>query len=410
MDKYWIYVTLISLLSCTEPKEIRDKTIIPVAEAVGTGEILNLSDYAKSVKYISLETTDSLLIGDIDGLVYENGRIALYDFQGKKARLFQEGGKYITDLGRIGHGPGEYSFIRKIHSMPDRDGIFLATNGGYFIYDLKGRFVRYIPLANAPAPFFAPGTIPITDNFFLSFLVAMNDVRYKAMVWGQKDSSQVYDLIPYHTGWDYKEKLSSYSVSINHWRFKDQVRCFWAATDTVFTIGPELQMEKAFVIDLEKYKQPLKWLLGGAPWKEVEVSKTIKPWVTAESSHFLFIALNMYALAPEPFTYKRMNPRGYMQVLKSVSVFALFNKDTGKLVLMNQPVKHKYLGFRNDLDGGPAFWPKYISSKDEMVTWFMAEEFLEIYGQLPNPSPELKAVAEKLTSDDNPVLMVVQLK
>lgn len=105
-----------------------------------------------------------------------------------------------------------------------------------------------------------------------------------------------------------------------------------------------------------------------------------------------------------------MNPRGYMQVLKSVSVFALFNKDTGKLVLMNQPVKHKYLGFRNDLDGGPAFWPKYISSKDEMVTWFMAEEFLEIYGQLPNPSPELKAVAEKLTPDDNPVLMVVQLK
>ena len=378
MDKYWIYVTLISLLSCTEPKGIRDKTIIPVAEAVGTGEILNLSDYAKSVKYISLETTDSLLIGDIDGLVYENGRIALYDFQGKKARLFQEGGKYITDLGRIGHGPGEYSFIRKIHSMPDRDGIFLATNGGYFIYDLKGRFVRYIPLANAPAPFFAPGTIPITDNFFLSFLVAMNDV--------------------------------SYSVSINHWRFKDQVRCFWAATDTVFTIGPELQMEKAFVIDLEKYKQPLKWLLGGAPWKEVEVSKTIKPWVTAESSHFLFIALNMYALAPEPFTYKRMNPRGYMQVLKSMSVLALFNKDTGKLVLMNQPVKHKYLGFRNDLDGGPAFWPKYISSKDEMVTWFMAEEFLEIYGQLPNPSPELKAVAEKLDPDDNPVLMVVQLK
>ena len=78
--------------------------------------------------------------------------------------------------------------------------------------------------------------------------------------------------------------------------------------------------------------------------------------------------------------------------------------------MLNQPVKHKQLGFRNDLDGGPCFWPKYISSEDEMVTWWMADEFLKIYESLPNPSAELRAVAEKLQPDDNPVLMVVQLK
>ena len=44
------------------------------------------------------------------------------------------------------------------------------------------------------------------------------------------------------------------------------------------------------------------------------------------------------------------------------------------------------------------------------MTWWMADEFLKIYESLPNPSAELRAVAEKLQPDDNPVLMVVQLK
>ena len=67
-----------------------------------------------------------------------------------------------------------------------------------------------------------------------------------------------------------------------------------------------------------------------------------------------------------------------------------------------------------------------------MVTWWTADEFLDIY-DLPkfiydwinnlsrpitsnkievisNPSAELKSIAEKLNSDDNPVLMVVKLK
>lgn len=55
---------MISLfLSCSSQEKSKDKRIIPVADAIGTGEILNLSDYAKSVKYIPLETNDSVLIG-----------------------------------------------------------------------------------------------------------------------------------------------------------------------------------------------------------------------------------------------------------------------------------------------------------------------------------------------------------
>ena len=100
-----------------------------------------------------------------------------------------------------------------------------------------------------------------------------------------------------------------------------------------------------------------------------------------------------------------------MQTRTDRSVRGLFDKKSGQLTLLNRPIKNnRYSGFKNDLDGGPTFWPKYISSDGEMVTWFLAEEFLDIYEQLPSPSKELKAFAQKLQQDDNPVLMTVKLK
>ena len=410
MNKYWIFLFII-FLSCSGKREIKDKTIIPVAEVVGTGEILNLSDYAKSVKYIPLETNDSVLVGHINYLIYENGHIILHDLQAELCRVFHEDGSYKTNLGRIGHGPGEYSYVRAMAIMPGLEGMFLSTNEGYFVYDLEGTLQKTMSRLEAPDSFFEATTVPITDEVFLSHIVAMNDLRYKALIWGKKDTSRIYELCPANTGWDYSEELHSYIISTCKWRFGDQTRCYWPATDTIFTIGSDLKMEKAFVIDLREYKRPLKWIIGGVFRKELEASKTISVSnAILESSRYLFLDLHMYRLAPEAFTYKKRNIRGQMQEFKSTNVYALFDKESGELTLLNQPVKHKYLGFCNDLDGGPCFWPEYISAKNEMVASWSAEDFLKIYEQLPNPSAELKAVAEKLNQDDNPVLMIVTLK
>lgn len=411
--KQYLLLIIVIFFSCKGEKNegIKDKTIIPVAETVGTGEILCLSDYAKSIEYIPLETNDSILVGDIEDVIYENGHIILYDFQSKLCMIFNENGSYKTRLGRKGHGPGEYSFIRALSTMPESGNVFLSTNEGYLEYDLNGRLKRTMPRVEVPPPFFEPTTVPITDRVFLSHLVAMNDFRYHALIWGKKDTSQIYKLCPNNVEWDYSQESHIYVVSTYKWRFQDQVRCYWEETDTIFTVDSDLEMKKAFVIDLGIYKQPLKWILCGVPWKEVEISKTISTgFKISESLHYLFFGFNLYALAPEVFTYKRRNPRGYMQEIKVTSVYALFEKETGNLTFLNQPVKHKYLGFKNDLDGGPCFWPEYVSSDEKMVTWWNAEDFLSIYEQLENPSPELKKLAEKLTPEDNPVLMVVTLK
>ena len=90
-------------------------------------------------------------------------------------------------------------------------------------------------------------------------------------------------------------------------------------------------------------------------------------------------------------------------------VFGLFDKRTGELKLMNQPIKTK-LGFKNNLDGGPVIWPKYISSNDELVSTIQPEEFMEYYNKIQSPSAELKKIADKLEIDDNPIVIIAKLK
>ena len=68
MTKYIAIIILSLFISCTSQKENSDKRIIPVAEVIGTGEILNLSNCAKSVRYIPLETNDTTLIAGISSI------------------------------------------------------------------------------------------------------------------------------------------------------------------------------------------------------------------------------------------------------------------------------------------------------------------------------------------------------
>ena len=93
----------------------------------------------------------------------------------------------------------------------------------------------------------------------------------------------------------------------------------------------------------------------------------------------------------------------------NTNVNGIFDKRTGKLTLMLQPIKGK-LGFKNDIDGGPVLWPKYISSNNELVTYIQPIEFMEYYAKIENPSAELTAIANKIKWDDNPIVIVAKLK
>jgi hypothetical protein len=120
---------------------------------------------------------------------------------------------------------------------------------------------------------------------------------------------------------------------------------------------------------------------------------------------FLFFRFDFGNHSPEP--YERISPTGLQYT--AYDVHGVFDKRTGELTLMRQPVKGK-LGFRNDIDNGPVIFPHYISSNNELVTYIQPEEFMDYYARISNPSAALKEIADRLRIDDNPIVIVAKLK
>ncbi len=68
-----------------------------------------LSNFAEIISIIPLETTSECLIGKIDKILHVDGVYYIVDeFNAKQIYAFDEEGKFITRIGGVGRGPGEY--------------------------------------------------------------------------------------------------------------------------------------------------------------------------------------------------------------------------------------------------------------------------------------------------------------
>lgn len=414
--KYILLLIILLFTSCSFQKNRTEERIIPISKAVNSGEILNLSDYARSLKYIPLETTDSMLIGRlIDAIPIDDKYLigdALFGHT-SKYYLFDGKGNYVTSIGSIGHGSGQYSSIRSVDIDNQNKTILLDAIPKCFEYNWEGVLIDEKVKMDS-AKYFPLQTMYAGKNLYLSTISSPDAREYKAFLY-EKQEEGLKIARTYLNDFE-REKTG---INKGSWRTTDgkifrgegHIRYWRAWDDTIFTFNTKQDLEVAYIFDYGKYKAPTEWMFSYL--KDRATVNYIFPEVIMESKNYLFIKFSFGNNAPEKFEYEQNTlNQGVRQTRKlmNVSVYSIFDKSTSQLILLNQPVKHKYLGFRNDLDGGPCFWPKYISAEDEMITWWTADEFLNMYEQLSNPSEELKSIAEKLTPDDNPVLMVVKLK
>lgn len=83
---------------------------------------------------------------------------------GQAVKLFDKSGKFITTVGGIGQGPGEYKFITDIAIDEERKSIYITQISGESIlkYGIDGNFLREINLGerlNKPRLFIQPDSI-----------------------------------------------------------------------------------------------------------------------------------------------------------------------------------------------------------------------------------------------------------
>ena len=89
-------------LSCSSPKSTELATFDIPKE--GESEF-QLSEIAKSIEYISLETSEESFLSLIQDVKFYKDKIYVVDFPGK-ILVFDRKGKFLNQLGKYGEGPG----------------------------------------------------------------------------------------------------------------------------------------------------------------------------------------------------------------------------------------------------------------------------------------------------------------
>ena len=133
---------LLLLFSCTS----RDKSKIEEIYSIKLDDVqettLTYSDIIDIQEWIVLDSLNECTIGDVAKIEEFNKEYYVLDKAIQKCVLvFDEHGKYLRRIGRIGQGPGEYAQIYDF-TINRRTGCVAILSGlsKVYVYDLKGEF------------------------------------------------------------------------------------------------------------------------------------------------------------------------------------------------------------------------------------------------------------------------------
>lgn len=169
----------------------------------------------------------------------------------------------------------------------------------------------------------------------------------------------------------------------------------------VLSISEELTVDTAFIINYGKYdvihdNSTTKYTPNSPYlWKKFDVY---------ESNNYLFMIFHTGSLGSKTAKMISLNGSEYIYPFSC----SIFNKNTGEFTFLDQPEINQ-LGFVDDIEGGPAIWPKYVSSDNYLISFIPAEEFIA-HAEKHKVSANYKEIAAKLQEADNPVLVKVKLK
>lgn len=177
-------MTVFLFFSCAEGSEkidlLKDK-----------GELL-LSSIGDSITYIPLETNDECLIGGIAKAIYEENIIYLIDPMNKCIWLFNDKGKFVSQLSKLGQGPGEYIGLE---TFTVKNGIIYILDVVYhkiLRYNNAGQFLGEVKNEDYPRDFAV-----IDENNYILYMPDYNQEHRRGLYLFnvQNNSySQIYEI------------------------------------------------------------------------------------------------------------------------------------------------------------------------------------------------------------------------
>jgi hypothetical protein len=374
---------------------------------------INLSCVADSLEYIPLETCAGSLIKNIERTILADSFIFIN--MGDHVLKFGRNGKFLSRIGTNGRGPGEYPGVMSISIDNVKNQVFIYPNYIRKIiqYSYNNHHSRDLPLFRSDLAsdvsflgnnhFIASGVFTIPGEMTSEmFLVAVTDSTGKIRTKVDFPLFQFADYLTnksiYYPGTFFPTYFDSIALSAG-------VGC-----DTIYAVN-QRSIKPRYILNFGKYNAPAEVKYGFSRDTGVRIK------ISEKRYKYLWIEKSPIETREFLFLYFSLEDHMYL---------AAYNKLTDSVSVFRKKGEVKYgsirnvedFGFKNDLDGGLPFYPKWTNFKSK--DWITSYDAIELKSKLkeiqqnPSANPEkhqsLIELINKLRENDNPVVVIAHLK
>jgi hypothetical protein len=340
-----------------------------------------LSSIGKHLDYIPLETNPNSMLERIAHISFSEDFMFIADFD--RILQFDRKGKFLRQIGANGRGPGEYAGIASFCIDQKNRKVFVnSCSDGckIFEYDFNGSFIR-----SFNQPFMSSQFIVYDTTGFIFYLAHDNDTTvYSKYNFYITD----YELNPnYKIKRHFIRKSNIGGREIPLYYYNGKLRFKQYTVDTLYTLENEKQTPYA-IFNLGKTKLDPNYSFNYSNPNVAEMMKEMERFIEisdiAENDNYLFTKID-YGLTDS-------------------SKYCICNKQTAETTMIGEK------GFKNDIDGGLQFWPRYIYNDNTMVDYVDALRFLSMLKKRENNnrSDQLEILEKNLTETSNPIIIVLK--
>lgn len=233
------------LLACKKEKQrdFESNQMTHIVLDLKPNRNLKFSSFVDTIEFISLETNEKNLIGEVNRIICKEGRFYIRTTQGmrnSKICVFDSKGDFLFSIDKRGGGPGEYIGFNDF-AIKDNGDICIFSYKKYIMYDSNGNFL-YENVIEHPVL----ECLYRNDNSFLTY--NSQSVMNKNLLLKTMDDHGNLEKSFFERS-DREAKISDYRVEWRSLVSNDSLSYFiYPYCDTIFEIN-KTNVSPAYYID-----------------------------------------------------------------------------------------------------------------------------------------------------------------
>lgn len=377
MNKILSFLFFLSLFSCDHKgKTVLEKNNIPVISFEKEGS--PFSEQNLAYFFIPLETVQTNLLGAISQVeIYDDRIFVLDNMMAKRLFVFTQEGKYITQIGDIGGGPGEYAWAFSFILDKKKEELIIVdrSRAELLFYDLK----NYVYKHSKKMPYHNKCSL-LSDGGFAFFYAGgfTNDKRKQYHL--KVTDSMFVDMHDCYPAGFVSPYGSGCGSEMHSWNGKTFVHAnydpiVWEVTSTGISSAYQIQLSNLF--------PPVDWLREKSANSEDYIpallgSEYVANYAIQETSDYINL---LYVSGEQMYNcfYHKESKTGYYYPF---------------------PKFIKYMGIEGGIKQSVGVYKDYFIS-------YLSADLLKKYSV---QNEKLRVISEQLSAEDNPVLFLFKFK